>query len=178
MYMYSTCMCACILVYKYMYMYIYMCVHVHGVHLHVLVYSMSACHMCQVRDKMLYAATKATVKKAFQSGLVVDDIYATTKVQCIHVHVHTHVCVPPYMYTCTCTCVYTQFGVWCLWWFHYPGLLLYTELMVSLFIRCTMRCEIFGPSQLSCLGSSAGRALCLEYRVSWVRVPPEAAHFF
>ena len=21
-------------------------------------------------------------------------------------------------------------------------------------------------------------ALCLEYRVSWVRVPPEAAHFF
>ena len=35
----------------------------------------------------------------------------------------------------------------------------------------------FGPSQLSCLGSSVGRALCLEYRVSWVRVPPEAAHF-
>ena len=28
------------------------------------------------------------------------------------------------------------------------------------------------------LGSSVGRALCLEYRVSWVRVPPEAAHFF
>ena len=27
-----------------------------------------------------------------------------------------------------------------------------------------------GPSQLSCLGSSVGRALCLEYRVSWVRV--------
>ena len=51
----------------------------------------------------------------------------------------------------------------------------HTELMVSLFIRCTMRC---GPSQLSCLGSSIGRALCLEYRVSWVRVPPEAAHFF
>ena len=30
----------------------------------------------------------------------------------------------------------------------------------------------FGPSQLSCLVSSVGRALCLEYRVSWVRVPP------
>ena len=28
------------------------------------------------------------------------------------------------------------------------------------------------------MGSSVGRALCLEYRVSWVRVPPEAAHFF
>ena len=28
------------------------------------------------------------------------------------------------------------------------------------------------------VGSSVGRALCLEYRVSWVRVPPEAAHFF
>ena len=25
--------------------------------------------------------------------------------------------------------------------------------------------------------ASVGRALCLEYRVSWVRVPPEAAHF-
>ena len=36
----------------------------------------------------------------------------------------------------------------------------------------------FGPNQLSCLGSSVGRALCLECRVSWVRVPPEAAHFF
>ena len=27
------------------------------------------------------------------------------------------------------------------------------------------------------VGSSVGRALCLEYRVSWVRVPPEVAHF-
>ena len=25
---------------------------------------------------------------------------------------------------------------------------------------------------------AVSRALCLEYRVSWVRVPPEAAHFF
>jgi twinfilin-like protein len=33
----------------------------------------------KVRDKMLYAATKATVRKAFQSGVVVDDIAATTK---------------------------------------------------------------------------------------------------
>ena len=46
-------------------------------------------------------------------------------------------------------------------------------------IRDTCTCDVrFGPSQLSCLGSSVGRALCLEYRVSWVRVPPEAAHFF
>ena len=35
------------------------------------------------------------------------------------------------------------FGVWCLWWFQYPGLFLHTELIVSLFIRCTMRCEIW-----------------------------------
>ena len=41
------------------------------------------------------------------------------------------------------------FGVWCHWWFHYPGLLLHTELMVSLFIRCTMRCEIWAqPAEL------------------------------
>ena len=33
-----------------------------------------------------------------------------------------------------------------------------------------MRCEIWAQP--------AVRALCLEYRVSWVRVPPEAAHFF
>ena len=43
----------------------------------------------------------------------------------------------------------TRFGVWCHWWFHYPGLLLHTELMVSLFIRCTMRCEILAqPAEL------------------------------
>ena len=45
--------------------------------------------------------------------------------------------------------VYTRFSVWCHWWFHYPGLLLHTELMVSLFIRCTMRCEIWAqPAEL------------------------------
>ena len=33
---------------------------------------------------------------------------------------------------------------------HYPGLLLHTELMVSLLIRCTVR---FAPSQLSFLGT-------------------------
>ena len=38
---------------------------------------------------------------------------------------------------------------WCHWWFHYPGLLLHTEFMVSLFIRCTMRCEIWAqPAEL------------------------------
>ena len=30
----------------------------------------------------------------------------------------------------------------------------------------------------ACVHVHVGRALCLEYRVSWVRVPPEAAHFF
>ena len=45
--------------------------------------------------------------------------------------------------------IYTRFGVWCHWWFHYPGLLLHTELMVSLSIRCTMRCEIWAqPAEL------------------------------
>ena len=36
----------------------------------------------QVKDKMLYAATKATVKKSFSSGLIDVDIAATHKVQC------------------------------------------------------------------------------------------------
>ena len=35
----------------------------------------------------------------------------------------------------------------------------------------------FEPSQLSCLGSSAGSVFCLECGVLWIRVPPEAAHF-
>ena len=30
------------------------------------------------------------------------------------------------------------------------------------------------PSQLSCLGSSVGRPICLEHRVLWVSIPPEA----
>ena len=47
--------------------------------------------------------------------------------------------------------LYTWFGVWCLWWFHYPGLLLHTELLLSLFIMCTMRCEIWAqPAELPC----------------------------
>ena len=33
----------------------------------------------------------------------------------------------------------------------------------------------FGPCPLVCPGSSVGRALCLDCRVSWVRVPPRAA---
>ena len=35
----------------------------------------------------------------------------------------------------------------------------------------------FGPCQLSCLGGKVGKALGLESRVSWVRIPPEAANF-
>ena len=37
----------------------------------------------------------------------------------------------------------------CIHSYMYPGLLLHTELMVSLFIRCTMRCEIWAqPAEL------------------------------
>ena len=35
----------------------------------------------QVKEKMLYAATKATIRKAFSSGVIVDDIAATHKVR-------------------------------------------------------------------------------------------------
>ncbi len=38
-------------------------------------------HCFQVKDKMLYAATKATVKRNFSSGLIDVDIAATHKVQ-------------------------------------------------------------------------------------------------
>lgn len=36
--------------------------------------------LLQVRDKMLYAATKATVKREFQSDVVADEVAATSKV--------------------------------------------------------------------------------------------------
>ena len=36
--------------------------------------------LLQVREKMLYAATKATLKKAFSSGVIVDDVAATKQV--------------------------------------------------------------------------------------------------
>ena len=35
----------------------------------------------QVKEKMLYAATKATIRKAFSSGVIVDDVAATHKVR-------------------------------------------------------------------------------------------------
>ena len=44
--------------------------------------------------------------------------------------------------------------------------------MPCLALICKVR-----PSQLCYLSSSVGRALSLESRVSWVRVPPEAADF-
>lgn len=37
--------------------------------------------LLQVRDKMLYAATKATVKREFQSDVIVDEVAATSKVR-------------------------------------------------------------------------------------------------
>ena len=85
----------------------------------------------------------------------------TVHVQCVITLYASSCCVAFGFATCT---LYMYMYMY-IWWFHYPGLLLHTELMVSL---------LFGPSQLSCLGSSVGRALCLQYRVSWVRVP---AHF-
>ncbi len=37
--------------------------------------------LSQVKEKMLYAATKATIRKAFSSGVIVDDVAATHKVR-------------------------------------------------------------------------------------------------
>ena len=39
---------------------------------------------------------------------------------------------------------------------------------VYVIARCTMRCRAWAHP-----GRAVGRALCLEYRVSWVPVPPE-----
>lgn len=42
--------------------------------------TMHHCYAAQVKEKMLYAATKATVRKAFDSSAVVDDMAATSMV--------------------------------------------------------------------------------------------------
>ena len=69
-----------------------------------------------------------------------------------------------------------RFSVWCFWWFNYPGLHLYTKFQLTCSHRC-MRCLIWTPSHLGCLGSSVGKSICLECRVLWVQIPPEATHF-
>ena len=61
---------------------------------------------------------------------IIHDMYMYNKNVCNILYIHV------YVYT-LCTYMYI-----CHWWFHYPGILLHTELMVSLFIRCTMRCEM------------------------------------
>ena len=43
---------------------------------------------------------------------------------------------------------------------------------------CLVQTLKIRPAQLSCLGGSAGRVVCLERRTSRVRVPPEAALLF
>ena len=49
----------------------------------------------------------------------------------------------------------------------------------GLTLPCVVLCCVVDlePCLLSCPGSSVGRALCLESRVLWVRVPPRAALF-
>ena len=44
----------------------------------------------------------------------------------------------------------------------------------NLCIICTCT---FGPCQLGCLGSSVGKSICLDCRVLWVQIPPDATHF-
>ena len=36
---------------------------------------------------------------------------------------------------------------------------------------------MFGPCQLGCRGSSVGKSIYLECRVSWIQIPPDATHF-
>ena len=87
------------------------------------------------------------------------DIYSKSEAQlllpfytctCMYMCMHcTYMYMYVYVFSLILKHIYTRFGVWCHWWFHYPGLLLHTALMVSLFIRCTMRCEIWAqPAEL------------------------------
>ena len=71
-----------------------------------------------------------------------------------------------HVYECTCTtCLYSM-----------PLLYEVHSLTCTRLHMCWV-CVI-RPAQLSCLGGSAGRAVCLERRTSWVQVPPKAALLF
>ena len=94
------CVCVCVCVRAHVFISVCVCAHVY-ICVCVCVCARTCLYLCvcvcvcvcvcaQVRDKMLYAATKATVKKAFQSGVVVDDIAATSKVlHTLHAYVLT-----------------------------------------------------------------------------------------
>ena len=87
------------------------------------------------------------------------------------VHVHVHVCV--FQHDCTkslYTCIVLLICILDI--VLSRGNFQFSNPMSIHNGACTCTCRL-----CTCLGSSVGRAFCLEYRVSWVRVPPEAAHF-
>lgn len=57
----------------------------------VILLTCKTCTIVQVRQKMLYAATRATLKKEFGGGHIKDEVFGTVKVQNLRL--------------CVCVCV-------------------------------------------------------------------------
>ena len=69
-------------------------------------------------------------------------------------------------------------GIRASWWFNYPSPLLYAKLCSTQSdLRFACLCIVLYSKLWTLPGGSVGKALCLDCRVSWVRVPPRAAHF-
>ena len=91
---------------------------------------------------------------------------------CTHAHMHT--CIPACIHVCSLYSCYEHMSLP----INLPMYLLSTPVYQGRDTICLVQTLKIRPAQLSCLGGSAGRAVCLECRMSRVGVPPEAALLF
>ena len=179
-YMHSTVSCTCIwpthchyIHVQYSQLYMYMA---NTLSLYTCTLSLYTCTLS------LYTCTVQSAVHVYGQHTVTVYMYSTvsctciwpTHCHCIHVqysqlymyvHVYGQHTVTVYMYmhsTVSCTCIWPT-HCHCIH-AQYSQLYMYMANTLSLY-TCTVQSAVHG-------------ALCLECRVSWVRVPPEAAHFF
>ena len=93
---------------------------------------------------------------------------------CVVVYKHILCVIYHKQYTCTCTVCDPVVRV--------PGNIIHIHTCIPMHVvvdsRFIYSCSDLFQHGLLWMYMYMYRALCLEYRVSWIRVPPEAAHFF
>ena len=88
---------------------------------------------------------------------------------------NVHTCNYIYhVYTCTCIITYIRTVIVHVLFSHVRAIMTVVP-PAAISLACTLYSV---PRTYMYMYMHVGRALYLEYRVSWVRVPPEAAHFF
>ena len=168
MYTYTDCN-MCVYVYRLQ----HVCIHIQTA---TCVYTHTDCNMCvyvyRLQHVCIHIQTATCVYTHTDCNMCVY-VYRLQHVciriqtaTCVYTHTDCNMCV--YTYRLQHVCIHIQTAT--------CGVYTYTDCNMCVYMYNEMYNVRFGPSQLSCLGSWC-RALCLECRVSWVRVPPEAAHF-